>query len=200
MEAMNDFTLKQWIIVVILVAVVTFGIGFIFGKNYGLQHALVETNKEPILTSQSSQEPTLMTIYVTGAVKNPDVYKLNEGSIIKDAINIAGGPLDNADLVSVNLARKIQDGEEIIVPFKVDNNITNESNNNGSTAKNGKININTASLSELESLPGIGEVKANAIINYRKSNGLFKDIKDIVNVSGIGEKTFDMIKDLICIN
>jgi len=157
-------------------------------------------NKEPVVISQSPQEPVLITIYVTGAVKTPDVYKVDEGSIVKDAINTAGGPLSNADLIAVNLARKVQDGEEIIIPFKEENISAGASSSNTNSTKSQKININIASVSELESLPGIGEVKANAIINYRKNYGSFKDIKDIINVSGIGDKTFESIKDLICVN
>lgn len=197
---MKEFTLKQWIIVVILISVITFGTGFLFGKNFSFKSATVNVNKEPVVISQSPQEPVLITIYVTGAVKTPDVYKVDEGSIVKDAINTAGGPLSNADLIAVNLARKVQDGEEIIIPFKEENTSTGASNSNNNSTKSQKININIASVSELESLPGIGEVKANAIINYRKNYGPFKDIKDIINVSGIGDKTFESIKDLICVN
>lgn len=201
MEIIKNFTFKQWIVVIFLFLIITFGTGFIFGRNSGLKVANQKIENESPIITDTQQEPIQLIVYVTGAVKNPDVYKIKEGSIIKDAVNAAGGPLDNADLIAVNFARKVQDGEEIIVPFKEDNIAANSSNvSNGSSTKNQKININTAPVSELESLPGIGEVKANAIVDYRKNNGLFKDIREIINVSGIGNVTFEKIKDLITVN
>jgi competence protein ComEA len=122
----------------------------------------MQANKDQVIISQTPQEPTFITIYITGTVKNPDVYKIDEGNIIKDAINIAGGALDNADLISVNLARKVQDGEEIIIPFKDENIGINMADNN--FTKSQKININTASVEKLKSLPRIGDVKANVML------------------------------------
>jgi len=116
---------------------------------------------------------------------------------------LAGGFTDNADTISINLAKKLSDGEEIIVYSKVTyasgstGTVSNAINTNSSANRTGKVNINTASKDELMTLSGIGEVKAQAIIDYRTKNGPFRDIHDIVNVSGIGEKTFENIKDSI---
>ena len=196
---MKDLSLKQWVSVVVLVSAVMLGTGMIMGKN------LAETKVVPSeqVVIEDSGEPIYITSYVVGAVNKPDVYELPINSIVKDAIEKAGGPTEDADLVAINLARKVQDGEEIIVPakqvFLSDSNDPGNSVSTVETNTNGKININTASAKELEALPGIGEVKSNAIVQYRKDYGLFRDIRDIINVSGIGEKTFENIKDLIVI-
>lgn len=195
---MQDFSLRQWLIIAVLVSVVVFGIGFICGRNTVNKSISPISNDSSVVISEDEHESTMMTVYVTGAVKNPDVYRITAGSIVKDAIEAAGGNLGNADLVSINLARKIQDSEEIIVPFKQENPGGNITITDSSIGK--KININTASVDELVDLPGIGDVKAAAIIEYRKSFGYFADIQDIINVSGIGDKTFEKIKDLICVN
>jgi len=190
---MKDLSLKQWVSVVVLVSAVMLGTGMIMGKN------LAETKVVPSeqVVIEDSGEPIYITSYVVGAVNKPDVYELPINSIVKDAIEKAGGPTEDADLVAINLARKVQDGEEIIVPAK--QVFLSDSNDPGNSVSTGKININTASAKELEALPGIGEVKSNAIVQYRKDYGLFRDIRDIINVSGIGEKTFENIKDLIVI-
>ncbi len=199
---MKDLSLKQWISVVVLVGAVMLGTGMIVGKN------LVETKVVPSeqVVIENSEEPIYITSYVVGAVNNPDVYELPINSIVKDAIEKAGGPTEDADLVAINFARKVQDGEEIVVPTKQvslsDSSDSNDSGNSSSTAganSNGKININTASAKELETLPGIGETIANYIVQYRKDYGLFRDIRDIMNVSRIGEGTFENIKDLIVV-
>ncbi|MEA3312948.1 MAG: ComEA family DNA-binding protein [Caldisericota bacterium] len=196
---MKDLSLKQWISVVVLVGVVMLGIGMVIGKNF------VETEVVPSeqVVIENSEEPIYITSYVVGAVNNPDVYELPINSIVKDAIEKAGGPTEDADLVAINLARKVKDGEEIIVPakqvFLSDSNDSGNLNSTVGTNSSGKININTASAKELEALPGIGEVKSKAIVQYRKDYGLFRDIRDIMNVSGIGEITFENIKDLIVI-
>lgn len=140
---------------------------------------------------------------VGGAVKNPGVYTFKQGDRVIDAINEAGGLRDNADVSSINLAKKLADEEKIYVPIKGEQlpQIIAQSglgNNNGST-ENDKININTASLQELDSLPGIGPVTAQRIIDYRNKNGPFKSIDEIKNVNRIGDKIFEQIKDKITI-
>ncbi|MFU2157681.1 helix-hairpin-helix domain-containing protein [Caldisericum sp. AR60] len=192
---MDSIDNKKLIVILILLVFIALGIGMYIGKTY------LVSNKEQTQTLdiQNTQElsPQKIKVYVTGEVKHPDVYELQENSIIKDAITLAGGVTENADLIAINLAKKLTDGEEVIVPAK--ENSTSNSTVSASNAKTGKININSATKEELMTLPGIGEVKANAIIDYRTKNGPFKSIHDIVNVSGIGEKTFEKIKDLITV-
>ncbi len=206
---MGEISPKQWIIALLLIASIAFGTGNFYGVR---RYANKSTDKVDNLTIQESNtvnsiqdntpkdtESKKIVVYVTGAVNKPDVYELPEDSRVKDAIEKAGGVTKEADLISINLAEKLSDGEEVVVPKKGENTSIAGSSTS-STNKNSKININTADATELEKLPGIGEVKAEAIIQYRKSYGRFKTIHDITRVSGIGEKTFEKIKDLISVN
>ncbi len=203
---MESISAKQWIIVLILVGLICFGAGGLFGVKYtNVQNNAVQKNLQKQsfnvqddIPKPKSDEVQYFTVYVTGEVKKPDVYKLPAGSIVKDAILKAGGANEDANLVAVNLAKKISDSEEIIIPKK-GISVVSQSSATGGEGGNDKININTAGVSALEKLPGIGEVKANAIIQYRKSYGLFKTVHDITRVSGIGEKTFEKLKNLITV-
>ncbi|MCJ7667428.1 MAG: helix-hairpin-helix domain-containing protein [Anaerolineae bacterium] len=137
-------------------------------------------------------------VYVVGAVMNPGVYFLPQGSRVADALEVAGGPTEEADLVRVNLAKRVYDEERIYVPrLGEENPPLPPSSGSSSSQAGGKININTATAAELESLPGIGPVLAQRIVDYRKANGPFATIEDIKNVSGIGEGIFEEIKELI---
>lgn len=140
-------------------------------------------------------EPELITVHLAGAVVNPGVYHLPTGSRVYELLDLAGGFSDEADRDFLNQARPLMDGEQIFV-LKHEENATVSSSAAGSSAK---ININSASAAELTSLPGIGEVRASQIIAHRDKHGLFTDIKELMDVSGIGEKTFENIAELITI-
>ena len=129
---------------------------------------------------------------IKGEVVKPDVYTLNEGSIIRDLIEAAGGLTPEADISNINRAKELSNHELIIIK-----NINDEVSQEKVEAEDGKININTADINKLKEIPGIGDVKANSIIIYRESNGNFKSIEDLKNVDGIGEKTFEKIKNNI---
>ena len=142
--------------------------------------------------------PATINVYVTGAVKAPEVYALPLNSIVKDAIAAAGGATAEADLEHINLALHLSDQMQIYVPRKGE---AAPPPNGGSApeAPTGKININTATVEELDKLPGIGPSIAKAIIDYRTANGPFKTIEDINNVKGIGDALFAKIKDSITV-
>lgn len=153
-----------------------------------------------------------IVIYIIGSVGTPGIYELNVNSRVSDAVNAAGGLLEDADLSKINLAFKLEDGQKITIPSINDKTneevtyedfITSEPGNiisdSSSNNSNTKININTASQTELESLPGVGPSIAEKIINYRTENGNFKSIDDLKNVSGIGESKYNEIKLKICI-
>lgn len=152
--------------------------------------------------------PTLapILIQVDGAVKNPGVYSLPRESRVRDAIESAGGYSEKASANSVNLAARIKDGEKIIVPSSdstpIPANAAGASTNLDSRAVSlptGLVNLNTATASELETLPGIGQTRAGDIITYREAHGGFKSIEEIQEVSGIGPATFERLKDLITV-
>ena len=151
---------------------------------------------EPTLAPASTPGET--GVYVVGAVMNPGVYFLPQGSRVADALEAAGGPTEEADLARVNLAKRVYDEEQIYVPRLGEENplLPLPSGSSGGQA-GGKININTATAAELETLPGIGPVLSQRIVDYRKANGPFAATEDIKNVGGIGEATFEEIKESI---
>lgn len=138
-----------------------------------------------------------INVDIDGAVKCPGVYEFPADSIVDTAIKVAGGLTENADTKNINRARTMENGEKIYIPEK--NEVINNDNNEVHSAKNGKININTANKEQLMLLSGIGKVYSQRIIDYRKTNK-FDTIDEIKEIKGIGEKTFDNIKDFITVN
>lgn len=149
---------------------------------------------------QYPEQEEVSYIHIAGEVARPGVYPIEKGEILQDVIEEAGGLTSKADISQVNLALKLEDEMKITIPEigasqdTVPNALIEAGNTSGS-----KININAASKEELMSLPSIGDVRAEAIIQYREKVP-FRKIEDIMNVSGIGEKTFEGIRDLIKAN
>lgn len=143
-----------------------------------------------------------IAVYITGAVKNPGVYYLEENSRLSNLLDICGGIEENADIEQINLAKKLVDSDKINIPVKQEKSEEeiSESDELKETQREysskEKVNINKASKEELMSLKGIGESTANKIIEYRKTQK-FLEIEDIMNVSGIGNSKFEKIKDNI---
>lgn len=144
-------------------------------------------------------------VHITGEVLNQGLIELEEGSRIDDAIKVAGNITEFADLSKVNLAYELSDGQKVYIPSIKDESEEYISENAGENViededvKDGKININTADIDLLQTINGVGESLANKIIDYRKQNGKFKSIDDLKNVSGIGEKKFEDIKDKVIV-
>ena len=139
-------------------------------------------------------------VYVCGAVKNPGVYMVEDGARQIAAIEAAGGMLPEACADGLNLAAPVSDGERIYVPTKEE---ADAWSNGGqplvSGEHNGLVNINTAAKEELMTLPGIGETKAQRIIEYRETHGRFSDIEALKNVPGIKSGTYDALKEFITV-
>jgi len=154
-------------------------------------------------TSVEEKNRNQIVVEIKGAIRNPNVYWLNEDSIVEDLINKAGGLNENADVNGVNRAEQLKNHQLVIIP---DKNNSENFNQNANVLRNNKdnlssnlININTADEKELDSLPGVGPAKAQDIISYREENGGFKSIEDIKNVKGIGESSFEKMKDKITV-
>jgi len=178
-----------------------------------LAGALLFVSREPagqpiLLQPPPTQAP--IAVHVIGAVPRPGLYEFAEGARIQDAIDAAGGLLASANIDAVNLAAQLTDGQQLDIPFRdgekppADSTALDLPNGQttptpGSESNGELININTASLDELDSLPGIGPTIAQRIIDYRTQNGPFTKIEQIMDVSGIGPSTFDEIKNLITI-
>lgn len=159
----------------------------------------VDAPKQDIPSTTTTKESSVV-VHISGAVVRPSVYNLPVGSRVVSVLETAGGALATADLERINLARVLVDGEQVHIYTLGDPSSPVLSASNTTTPSNTKVNINTATQAQLETLPGIGPAKAGDIITYRTQNGLFKKIEDIINVKGIGAKTFESIKDLIRIN
>lgn len=144
-----------------------------------------------------NEQPQKIKVYVTGMVKKPGVYELEDGDRIEAAIDAAGGFTSDADISGINMAQRLKDEDMIYVP-KI-GEAAAPAAVQSAQSKDDKININTATAEELDQLPGIGPSKAKKIVDYRQQNGPFKAIEDIEKVSGIGPQTFENIKDFITV-
>lgn len=191
---MFNFIKKNLFFIVIGVAAILFLFVFTDKKD---QEKVVDV--KPIEASSNKQEATTTRkaanayIDVKGEVKSPGVYEIAIDSRVEEVINLAGGFTKQANQSVINLAQKVHDEMIILVPKVGDTVIEGGEESAGS----GKINLNYASQDEIEELNGIGPSKAQAIIQYREENGLFQTIEDVLNVSGIGEKTLENMKDSI---
>lgn len=164
---------------------------------------------EPVKLLPSPTQPSI-TIQIIGEVVHPGVYSFTQGSRVQDAVDAAGGLLSTANTTAVNLAAKLEDGQQVTIPSQSgaltnSSSLSNPSNapflvlTTPTVAAANLLNINTASLAQLDTLPGIGPTTAQKIIDYRTQHGPFQKIEDIMNVSGIGPSTFDNIKTLITV-
>ncbi len=177
---------------------------FVAGGIYLLRepkHTTVEIiPPQPTATDLPTATPAPLEIYVTGAVQNPQSrLSLPVGSRVEDAITAAGGALENADLDAVNLAQRLQDGDQIFVPALPAEGETSEGNSLPTPNAPRIVNINEATLEELDTLPGIGPTTAQAIIDYRAANGPFESIDELLDVQGIGEGTLDDIRAYVTV-
>ena len=222
---LNKLSTKQkkviFIIILTIIAIIAY---LIIQKNNDFEENLIGNELIPYEEENKTKEETennienntnqnQIIVHITGAVNKEGVYALDENSRVSDAVNSAGGLKEDADTSKINLAYQLEDGMKINIPSINDKNentaITSEigiENNSevdetkNKEASNQKVNINTATKEELDTLPGIGEKKKKKIINYRRENGNFSSIEEIKEVNGIGESKYENIKELICIN
>lgn len=208
MEFLNK---KQKIIIAVVAIIALIFIGYcIINKAGKLEYVDLETEEtyeeEENKIEETKKEEEYIIVHITGAVEKQGIVEIKKDARISDAIKKAGGITEEADLSKINLAYTVKDGQKIYVP-----NINDKKDVEYITEKAGeavieeekgktkKVNINTATQTELETISGIGPSTALKIINYRTENGKFKKIEDITNVPGIGEAKFKSIKDSITI-
>ena len=220
--------MKKFILILIGISIILGGTIFILYKNSKEEKEEVvdifkeeeknieeETNEQT--KEEKKEEVATVIVDIKGNVNNPGVYEVEEGKRVNDVITMAGGLTENADTSNINLAKIVKDEmtiviyskEEVLEKYKSevcicdcpyitnDACITETSNEEDNTSN--LVNINTASVDELMTLPGLGEAKAKSIIEYRTKNGNFTSIDKITEVSGIGEAIFEKIKDYITV-
>lgn len=225
---MDNLSKNQKIFILVFSIIVIILLGFTFwnfnsddNSNDNFEDLMINTSN----TQNTSQNDILnittaesekIVVYIIGSVQNPGIVELNVDSRVSDAVEIAGGLLEDADVSKINLAYKLEDGQKITIPSindKTDedssyedyisndpgNMISQNPSSSTSESNTQKVNINTATQTQLETLPGIGPSTASKIISYRNENGKFKSIEDIKNVSGIGDSKFENIKTNICV-
>lgn len=173
-------------------------------------HSSEENMQEPssIQQGELDTEENLLYVYVCGAVNQPGVYTFSEGSRVFDLFAAAGGLTEDAAMDYWNQAKPLADGEMFYVPTveeAKDRQVSgfdtaSQSTDTNTDDKNGKINLNTASLEELMEIPGIGEAKAKAILAYREEHGGFSSIEEVKNIEGIKDGVFSKMKEYIVIN
>ncbi|WP_083717923.1 helix-hairpin-helix domain-containing protein [Anaerosalibacter sp. Marseille-P3206] len=214
------FTKRQQIVILLLVVIVILITSIsIYKKNVRFDdeiNKLSSIDENELLNNSNNDSKELeednveenngiIMVHISGQVYKPGLIELENGSRVIDAVNKAGGLKSEADIDRINLAKKVVDEEKIYIPkigeeiTGIDANTTTSSSECSTSKDTDKININTCSKEELMSLSGIGEVLATRIIEYRETN-TFKSIDDIMNVSGIGNKKFENIKDYITVN
>lgn len=206
--------LKQKIILIIAIFLVIIGIIYQVKKSneeileIDYQNVIVQdTSITEENVGENSIEKEYIKIHITGQVKKSGIIELENGSRISDAIEKAGGITELANLDEVNLAYCLQDGQKLYIPSIEEKEIEYITEENGEniieetnvSSASKIININKADVEDLETIPGIGPSMAQKIINYRIENGDFKSVEDLKNVSGIGEKKFEGMREYISV-
>ncbi len=187
---------------VLVAGVILAGIYYYNTNTVTKQQASWETMEETVTQteqlSKAASTPSVIYVHVCGAVNNPGVYEGEAGLRLYQFIELAGGFREDASVECLNLAQGVQDGTQIYVPSKTEEAsavVVPSLTESGSQ----KLNLNIASKNELMELPGIGNAKAEAILSYRDTNGLFQSVEELMNVPGIKEATFEQIKNLITV-
>jgi len=156
-------------------------------------------SSDPASSDPASSTGAIILVHVLGAVRRPGLFELGAGARVIDAVAAAGGLTEAADPAGANLARRLSDGEQLYLPQlgEVPPVAPQASGQGSGVASGQKVNLNTATVAELETLPRIGPMMAQRIIDFREANGHFATVDDLRSVTGIGDKTFDGLKDLI---
>jgi competence protein ComEA len=203
LSSLLEFRPREVAALAVLAVAVVAGAGFAFVRSRPKPEPATQPQAVTVVASASpSASPAAsLVVHVAGAVLRPGVYTFAAGSRVGDAIAAAGGQAPGADVNSINLARPLTDGERVWIPRKGETPPPDPGGGPGSAggASGGKVNINTASASELENLPGIGPALAERIVEYRTQHGPFRTVKDLMKVTGIGEKKFAALEDQVTV-
>ena len=187
-------TRKHLLVAVACAVVLLFGAGKLLGGGSGSQAALAPPAAPPAETTTAA--PQALVVDVVGAVRRPGLYRLSEGARIADAVTRAGGATRKAELALLNLAAPLADGQQVVVPQHGSAPVA-AGTAAGTGVPAGPVHLNTATLEQLDSLPGVGPVTAQKILDYRQKHGSFASIDELDAVPGIGPARMDQLKDLV---
>lgn len=210
---MLEFIKQKKNLIIAITVVIICIVYWIYNKNTSYNESNLESNILEVASNTDDKDnkdtdENIIMVHIIGGVAKPGVVKIKEGGRIEDAIEAAGGLTEDSDISNVNLAYVLDDGVKVKIPTIDDESketeetyISEDSGKNVILQEDEKVgsivNINKATQTELETLPGIGPSLADRIISYREQNGKFKKIEDIKNVAGIGDSKFENIKDFI---
>lgn len=196
---MVGFGRREVVALAVLGALVVVGAGVAFVRSRPADAAAIAPVGAPIGSPSASTPATpALVVHVVGEVRDPGVYEFAEGARVVDAVRAAGWFTRRADTTAVNLARALADGEQIVVPRRGASGGSAAAAGSGGTG-GGLVNINTATVADLDALPGIGPVLAERIIAYREQHGPFRTIQDLDKVSGIGPSTMQDLEPYITV-
>jgi competence protein ComEA len=189
-ELLAEFSPRALKATITVLAVVAFGT-YVFSSSLGKEDTVTITKNSSVDVESKDIKTPKIYVHVAGSVKSPGIYQLDSGTRVYDAVLAAGGFTSKANQASVNMARALNDGEQLLIssgsgPQAFDNSMTSS-----------LISLNQASASQLEDLPGVGPALAGRMIDWRTANGGFKAKEDLLNVAGIGDKLFASVKDLV---
>jgi competence protein ComEA len=189
-ELLSEFSPRALKTTVTVIAVVAFGT-YVFSSGIGKDSKVTISKGEPTSQSPAEIKSPKIYVHVAGSVKSPGIYQLDSGTRVYDAVLAAGGFTSKANQASVNMARALNDGEQLLI----------SSQSGAQSFENAMvsslISLNQASASQLEELPGVGPALAGRMVDWRTANGGFKAKEDLLNVAGIGDKLFASVKDLV---
>ena len=207
-ERLQGLARRELIGLAVIGVLIVAGAGFWYVRSLPSKVEITTTSsgagRTPAASPAASPTPAqVLLIHVAGWVRNPGVYELHEGDRVIDAIEAAGGARSGADLTTINLAALLTDAEQVVVAKE---GAAGPGPPGSTTSVGGAggpqsdvVNLNTATLDQLETLPGIGEVLAQRILDYRTEHGPFKSVEDLLNVSGIGDKRLADLKPHITV-
>jgi competence protein ComEA len=189
-ELLAEFSPRALKATITVVAIVAFGT-YVFSSSQGSENKLAVSRAQDSAEQTSEIKAPRIFVHVAGSVKSPGIYQLDSGSRVYDAVLAAGGFTSKANQASVNMARALNDGEQLLVSSSTGTQSFE------SAQASSLISLNQASASQLEDLPGVGPALAGRMVDWRTANGGFKAKEDLLNVAGIGDKLFASVKDLV---
>lgn len=179
---------------VIAVLAITVGIGILRGATAPVEQVSLDEER-----GTDAATPAIVYVHVSGAVAQPGLYLLAVGARVVDGVAAAGGFAEDADQGAVNLARPLADGEQLQVPAVGETDTGESGASGGAASGDGRVNLNSADATQLDTLPRIGPAMAQRIIDWREANGGFTSVEDLLAVPGIGDKMLEGLRDLVTV-